>query len=165
MLARKFHLFKDRGITAMATVLAEQDGKTAMGVSSRADTWLLLRNVESNGKRNRLLFVLKSRGTAHSDDVPGVRAHRPRGRALRRPRGPRRGDDRVRPARAHRPERRDQLAAEEEELKQIAGREERLAADAQAAWQAVGTQRWQIPTRTMTKGSDDPAARGRWQHR
>ncbi len=69
MLARKFHLFKDRGITAMATVLAEQDGKTAMGVSSRADTWLLLRNVESNGKRNRLLFVLKSRGTAHSDDV------------------------------------------------------------------------------------------------
>jgi circadian clock protein KaiC len=38
-------------------------------VSSRADTWLLLRNVESNGERNRLLFVLKSRGTVHSNQV------------------------------------------------------------------------------------------------
>ena len=33
------------------------------------DTWLLLRNVESDGERNRLLFVLKSRGTAHSNQV------------------------------------------------------------------------------------------------
>ena len=38
-------------------------------MSSRADTWLLLRNVESNGERNRLLFVLKSRGSAHSNQV------------------------------------------------------------------------------------------------
>ena len=64
MLARKFHLFKTRGITAMATILTEGDTETAVGVSSRADTWLLLRNVESNGERNRLLFVLKSRGSA-----------------------------------------------------------------------------------------------------
>ena len=33
------------------------------------DTWLLLRNSETNGERNRLLFVLKSRGTAHSNQV------------------------------------------------------------------------------------------------
>jgi circadian clock protein KaiC len=33
------------------------------------DTWLLLRNVESDGERNRLLFVMKSRGTAHSNQV------------------------------------------------------------------------------------------------
>ena len=33
------------------------------------DTWLLLRNIEANGERNRLLFVLKSRGTAHSNQV------------------------------------------------------------------------------------------------
>jgi circadian clock protein KaiC len=69
MLARKFHLFKTRGITALSTMLAEQGGETAAGVSSVADTWLLLRNVESNGERNRLLFVLKSRGTAHSNQV------------------------------------------------------------------------------------------------
>jgi circadian clock protein KaiC len=34
------------------------------------DTWVLLRNVEtSSGERNRLLFVLKSRGMAHSRQV------------------------------------------------------------------------------------------------
>jgi circadian clock protein KaiC len=33
------------------------------------DTWLLLRNTEANGERNRLLFVLKSRGSAHSNQV------------------------------------------------------------------------------------------------
>ena len=69
MLARKFHLFKARGITAMASILNEGDAETAVGVSSLADTWLLLRNVESNGERNRLLFVLKSRGSANSNQV------------------------------------------------------------------------------------------------
>jgi circadian clock protein KaiC len=33
------------------------------------DTWLLLRNVEFNGERNRLIYVLKSRGMAHSNQV------------------------------------------------------------------------------------------------
>ena len=70
MFARKLHLFKARGITAMATILTDGDVvDTTVGVSSRADTWLLLRNVESNGERNRLLFVLKSRGSAHSNQV------------------------------------------------------------------------------------------------
>ncbi len=44
MLARQFNLFKARGITAMATILTEGDAETAVGVSSQADTWLLLRN-------------------------------------------------------------------------------------------------------------------------
>ena len=69
MLARQFNLFKARGITAMATILTEGDAETAVGVSSQADTWLLLRNDESNGERNRLLFVLKSRGSANSNQV------------------------------------------------------------------------------------------------
>ncbi len=69
MLARKFHLFKSRGITAMATILTEDDIESAIGVSSRADTWLLLRNIESDGERNRLLFVLKQRGSANSNQV------------------------------------------------------------------------------------------------
>jgi hypothetical protein len=33
------------------------------------DTWLLLHNVEFNGERNRTLYVLKSRGMAHSNQV------------------------------------------------------------------------------------------------
>ena len=69
MLARKFHIFKTRGITAIATVLSQEDAETAAGVSSRADTWLLLRSVESTGERKRLLFVCKQRGSAHSNQV------------------------------------------------------------------------------------------------
>lgn len=40
-----------------------------MGVSSLMDTWLLLRNIEFNGERNRTIHVLKSRGIAHSNQV------------------------------------------------------------------------------------------------
>ena len=69
MLARKFHLFKTRGVTVMATILTHDDIETAVAVSSQTDTWLLLRNVESDGERNRLLFVLKQRGSAHSNQV------------------------------------------------------------------------------------------------
>ena len=69
MVARQLHLLKSRGITAMATTLVQDDEASGVGMSSLMDTWLLLRNVESNGERNRLLFVLKSRGTAHSNQV------------------------------------------------------------------------------------------------
>lgn len=33
------------------------------------DAWLQLRNLESNGERNRALYVLKSRGMAHSNQI------------------------------------------------------------------------------------------------
>jgi circadian clock protein KaiC len=33
------------------------------------DTWLLLRDIELGGERNRGLYVLKSRGTAHSNQI------------------------------------------------------------------------------------------------
>jgi circadian clock protein KaiC len=39
------------------------------GMSSIVDTWLLLRDVELGGERNRLMYVLKSRGMAHSNQV------------------------------------------------------------------------------------------------
>ncbi len=69
MVARLIDLLKTRGITAMATTLTREDEMRALSVSSLVDTWLLLRNVESNGERNRLLFVLKSRGTPNSNQV------------------------------------------------------------------------------------------------
>jgi circadian clock protein KaiC len=69
MLARKMDLLKARGITTLATALGHGDEASTLAVSSMVDIWLLLRNVESNGERNRLLFVLKSRGTAHSNQV------------------------------------------------------------------------------------------------
>jgi len=69
MIARQIDLLKARGITAMATTLAREDEASTVGISSLVDTWLLLRNVESDGERNRLLYVLKSRGSAHSNQV------------------------------------------------------------------------------------------------
>jgi len=74
-LMRLIDFLKQKQITSLFTSLTT-GGSTAsaaedsqVGVSSLMDTWLLLRNVEFNGERNRLLYVLKSRGMAHSNQV------------------------------------------------------------------------------------------------
>jgi circadian clock protein KaiC len=69
LVARKIDLLKSREITTLVTALGPRDDTSTEALSSLVDTWLLLRNVEANGERNRLLFVLKSRGTAHSNQV------------------------------------------------------------------------------------------------
>jgi circadian clock protein KaiC len=69
VLARQIDLLKTRQITTMVTTLDHGGELTMVGVSSLVDTWLLLRNVETNGERNRLLSVVKSRGSAHSNQV------------------------------------------------------------------------------------------------
>ncbi len=72
MLGRMMDMFKAENITAIFTSLT-QGGKyleqTEYGVSSFVDTWLLLRDYEVNGERNRLIHILKSRGTKHSNQV------------------------------------------------------------------------------------------------
>ena len=42
---------------------------TDEGVSSMVDTWMLLRDLEANGERNKVLYVLKSRGMHHSNQI------------------------------------------------------------------------------------------------
>jgi circadian clock protein KaiC len=42
---------------------------TGEAISSMVDTWLLLRDIESNGERNKVLYVLKSRGMDHSNQL------------------------------------------------------------------------------------------------
>jgi circadian clock protein KaiC len=72
MITRLIDLFKSRQITAMFTSLTSGDSSpelSEVGVSSQMDAWLLLRNLESNGERNRGLYVLKSRGMAHSNQI------------------------------------------------------------------------------------------------
>ena len=72
MLTRLIDFLKLHGITAMFTNLTAGDSapeKTDIGISSLVDTWLLLRNIETNGERNRGLYVLKSRGMAHSNQI------------------------------------------------------------------------------------------------
>ncbi len=51
---------------SLNTVISEQ---TDEGVSSLVDAWLLVRDIESNGERNRGLYVMKSRGMKHSNQV------------------------------------------------------------------------------------------------
>ncbi len=72
MLLRLIDHLKSRQITTLFTSLTEGGApleKTDIGVSSLIDTWLLLRDIEFRGERNRGLYVLKSRGTAHSNQI------------------------------------------------------------------------------------------------
>jgi circadian clock protein KaiC len=71
-LMRLIDMLKARGTTALFTSLThlDRDNVSEVGVSSLMDAWLLLRNHETNnGARHRALYVLKSRGMAHSNEV------------------------------------------------------------------------------------------------
>ena len=72
MLTRVIDFLKVRGITTVFTSLIG-DGHEAelseVGISSLMDTWILLQTARSAGRRTRRLFILKSRGMAHSADV------------------------------------------------------------------------------------------------
>jgi len=72
MLLRVIDFLKGRGVTAVFTHLMHgQDGnvQTESGLSSLMDAWVLLLNREVNGEFNRELYLLKARGTAHSNQV------------------------------------------------------------------------------------------------
>ena len=73
MLMRLIDFLKQNQITAMFTSLTSGSNstleQTSIGISSLMDTWLLLRDIEINGERNRGLYVLKSRGMAHSHQI------------------------------------------------------------------------------------------------
>ncbi|HLA60786.1 MAG TPA: ATPase domain-containing protein, partial [Nitrospiraceae bacterium] len=72
MLIRLVDFLKACGITALFTSLtsrADNAEMTEAGISSLMDTWMLVRNLESNGERNRGLYVLKSRGMPHSNQI------------------------------------------------------------------------------------------------
>jgi circadian clock protein KaiC len=71
-LMRLIDFLKQQQITALFTSLTAGSvtpEDSQVGVSSLMDTWLLLRNVDFNGERNRTINVLKSRGMAHSNQV------------------------------------------------------------------------------------------------
>jgi len=75
MLMRLFDFLKTLQITAIFTALTSgadsspSPDDSQFCVSSLMDTWLHLHNVESTGERNRTIFVRKSRGMAHSNQV------------------------------------------------------------------------------------------------
>lgn len=71
MLTRLIDYLKSNGVTALLTDLSadKEVEQTEVNISSIVDSWLLLRNIEHDGERNRVLYVLKSRGMAHSNQL------------------------------------------------------------------------------------------------
>jgi circadian clock protein KaiC len=71
LVLRIVDFLKHTGATGFFTALNGEDDlqSTTINISSLVDSWILLRNIEVNGERNRLLYVLKSRGMAHSNQI------------------------------------------------------------------------------------------------
>lgn len=72
MLTRLLDFLKEKQITAVFTSLGHDQHsleQTDVNISSMIDTWILLRDIELGGERNRGLYILKSRGTAHSNQI------------------------------------------------------------------------------------------------
>ena len=72
MLLRVIDFLKSEGITALFVHLTSGGHAleaTDVGVSSLIDTWLVLRDIEAGGERNRGLYVIKSRGMRHSNQI------------------------------------------------------------------------------------------------
>ncbi len=71
MLMRLVDFLKMKEITTICNDLTPGMSleQTEIGMSSLMDTWILLRSLESSGERNRTLYIVKSRGMNHSDQV------------------------------------------------------------------------------------------------
>jgi circadian clock protein KaiC len=75
MLTRMIDALKSKGITGVFTSLvastASNDTSGEIGVSSLIDTWIVVRELEEDKgrRRTRGLYIVKSRGTGHSNDV------------------------------------------------------------------------------------------------
>jgi circadian clock protein KaiC len=71
MLKRLVDFLKTEGITTIFTSLTAAGSSEASeaDVSFLIDTWLVLKNIQVGGERNRTLYVLKSRGMEHSNQI------------------------------------------------------------------------------------------------
>jgi circadian clock protein KaiC len=72
MLVRLIDFLQNENITVLFTALNLSNGvqeQTDEGVSSLVDAWMMVRDIEANGERNRGLYVMKSRGMKHSNQV------------------------------------------------------------------------------------------------
>ncbi len=72
MLIRLVDFLKVRGVTTLLLNLTGGGSaleSTESEISSLIDTWLLLRDIEINGERNRGIYILKSRGMGHSNQI------------------------------------------------------------------------------------------------
>jgi len=72
MVTRLIDYLKAGQVTSLFTSLTQGGHalqQSEMAMSSLMDSWLLLQDFEGNGERNRVLYVLKARGMAHSNQI------------------------------------------------------------------------------------------------
>jgi circadian clock protein KaiC len=72
MLMRLADFLKTKQISSMFTQLMSSNvahGTSEIAISSMVDAWLVMRDIEIGGERNRCLYIIKSRGMAHSNQV------------------------------------------------------------------------------------------------
>jgi len=72
MLIRQVDFLKSRGVTALFTSLntyGDEESAAVQQIGSLIDTWMVLKLAESDGSRHRIIYVLKSRGMAHSHEI------------------------------------------------------------------------------------------------
>jgi circadian clock protein KaiC len=71
MVTRLIDYLKAGQVTSLFTSLTQsvQLQQTESAMSSLMDAWLSLQDFEGNGERNRVLYVLKARGMAHSNQI------------------------------------------------------------------------------------------------
>ena len=71
MLTRQVDYLKSRGVTALITSLTtgRDTDHSEQRIGSLMDTWIIAKLALGDGTRNRVLYVLKSRGMAHSHEI------------------------------------------------------------------------------------------------
>lgn len=72
MLMRLLDFLQNEDITVLFTALVydrENSVQTDEGISSIVDAWVQVQDMESNGERNRGIYIMKSRGMSHSNQV------------------------------------------------------------------------------------------------
>jgi circadian clock protein KaiC len=71
-ITRTIDFLKSNQITALFVSIISEDevtGRSTVGISSLIDTWISVRNMERDGEYHRGIFVLKSRGMSHSNQI------------------------------------------------------------------------------------------------
>jgi circadian clock protein KaiC len=72
MLMRLLDFLQNEEITVLFTALIfdqENSLQADEGISSLVDAWVQVRDLEGNGERNRGIYIMKSRGMSHSNQV------------------------------------------------------------------------------------------------
>lgn len=72
ILVRLIDFVQAHGITVVFTALTLNQAineQTDEGISSLVDAWIYVRDIESNGERNRGMYIMKSRGMFHSNQI------------------------------------------------------------------------------------------------